>query len=132
MKPVVLIENGTLLRRALRRAEVDLKDLSASNRKAARVVAERARSTSPIGDAKKGHIKNTIRPGGTTRMGVIRVGNTSMPYAGVLHYGTPAGNTTVRGHRAPNPWVIKAAHDTEPSWLNIYYKELKEIIERIG
>lgn len=129
----VEIEGGAKLRRAIRRAaDVDLKELSAANRRAAQTVAARARQTAPIGDSTGGHINTTVRPGGTSTAGVVRVGNKSKPYAGVVHYGTPASRVELPTGFKPNPWVIKAAQDTESQWLNAYYKELKEIIERIG
>lgn len=121
------IDGGVTLRRALRKAGADLKELSTANRKAAATVATRAKALAPVGDDKGGHISATIRAGGTTTAGVVRVGNRSKPYAGVVHYGWRA-----RGITNVKPWVINAARETEPIWLQTYYSELKEIIEKIG
>lgn len=121
------VENGVLLRRAIKKAGIDLKELTAINRRAAQIVADRAKQTAPVGDPKGGHIRVTIRPGATQRAGIVRVGNKSKPYAGVVHYGWRAHNV-----RNVKPWVIIAAQQTEPQWLNQYYQEITEIIERIG
>lgn len=121
------IEGGRELRLALKRAQIDLKELSAINRRAAQIVAERAKQNAPVGDPRRGHIRTTIRAGATQRAGVVRVGNKSKPYAGVIHYGWPKRNV-----KKVKPWVIIAAQDTEPVWLAAYHQELKKIIERIG
>lgn len=122
----VEIENGVQLRRALRRAAVDLKDLTAANRRAAQIVTRRARQTAPIGKDENGHIRETIRAGATQRLGLIRAGNAALPYAGVVHYGDRKRNIV-----NVTPWIINAAEQTEHQWIDIYYNELKTIIERI-
>ena len=121
------IEGGVKLRKALKQANIDLKELTAINRRAAAIVADRAKATAPRGSDKGGHISITVRPGATQRAGIVRVGNKSKPYAGVVHYGWRARNV-----RKVTPWVIIAAQDTEPQWLTQYHEELKRIIERIG
>lgn len=121
------VENGVLLRRAIKKASIDLKELTAINRRAATIVANRAKQTAPVGDSKGGHISVTIRPGATQRAGVVRVGTRSKPYAGVVHYGDRKRNIV-----KVKPWVIIAAQETEPQWLAQYYSEITEIIERIG
>lgn len=121
------VENGVLLRRAIRKAGIDLKELTAINKRAAAIVAARAKQTAPVGEDKGGHIRVTIRPGATQRAGIVRVGNKSKPYAGVVHYGDRKRNI-----KNVKPWVIIAAQETEPQWLAQYYSEITEIIERIG
>lgn len=121
------IEGGVKLRKALKQANIDLKELTAINRRAAATVAARAKQTAPVGSDKGGHISATVRPGATQRAGIVRVGNKSKPYAGVIHYGDRK-----RGIVNVKPWVILAAQQTEPQWLTLYHQELKKIIERIG
>ncbi|MBM7052218.1 hypothetical protein [Rothia sp. ZJ1223] len=123
----VEIEGGRVLRKALKQAQIDLKELSAINRRAAQIVAARAKQLAPVGDNKNGHIAATIRAGATQRAGIVRVGRANRAYAGVVHYGDRKRNI-----RKVRPFVIIAAQETEPQWLEQYYREITEIIERIG
>lgn len=123
----VEVENGPALRRALKKAEIDLKELSAINKRVATIVANRAKEIAPVGHERNGHIRTTVRPGATQRAGIVRVGNKSKPYAGVINMGWRAHNVT-----KVRPWVFQAAKETEPIWLEQYYREITDIIERIG
>lgn len=119
------IKGGRELRRTMKQAGADMKKLSALNREAAQVVAPKAKGGAPVGPAENGHIQNTVRVGATQSAGIIRVGNKRLPYAGKIHYGTPDGAIS------PNPWVVEAAHETEPQWIEIYWSGLMEIIGKI-
>lgn len=128
----VEITNGKMLRAALKKATGSLDELKEAHKDAAKIVALRAQATAPVGDPKNGHVKATVRPGASNRAGIVRAGNNrKIRYGGVVHYGTPASNTTVRGRRKPNPWIQKAARDTEGIWLKPYYDRLTEILESI-
>lgn len=119
------IKGAKELRRTMKQAGVDMKEMSALNRSAAAVVAPVAASRAPIGPPDKGHLQNTVRVGATQKAGIIRVGNARLPYAGKIHYGTPDGVI------APNPWVVEAAHSTEPQWTEIYWAGLMKIVDKI-
>lgn len=119
------IDGGRELRRTMKQAGADMKELSALNRQAAAVVAPMAQAQAPIGPAENGHIASTVRVGATQKAGIIRVGSKRLPYAGVIHYGTPDGVI------APNPWVIEAAQATEPQWTEIYWQGLMHVIGKI-
>lgn len=119
------IKGGRELRRTMKQAGADLKDLSALNKAAAQVVAPKAKAGSPVGPADNGHISNTVRVGATQRAGIIRVGNARLPYAGKVHYGTPDGAVS------PNPWVTNAAHESEPQWTEVYWAGLMKILDNI-
>ena len=121
----VEIQGAAKLRRALKRAGVDMKELSAVNRRAAASVAAAAKPRTPVGPGKNGHLSATVRPGATQRAGIVRVGGKAKPYAGVVHYGWPARNIKA------NPWLIETAHDTENEWVELYMSELNRIIGRI-
>lgn len=119
------IEGGRELRRTLKKAGLDMKDLTAVNRAAANVVLPRAKASTPIGPPKNGHMKSTVRVGATQRAGIIRVGNKGKPYPGAIHWGWPT-----RGIKA-QPWLTSAAKDTENTWINLYWEKLNKVISSV-
>lgn len=122
----VQIEGLRRLRSTLRRAGDDLTDLRDLNRKAIAVVEPVARTGAPLGPGDRGHIRDTTRSSGTKTAAIIRVGNNGrFPYANPIHWGWVA-----RGIR-PNPWVSRAAQQTEPVWTEIYFDGLRLIIRKV-
>ena len=119
------IEGGKELRRTMKQAGGDMKDLSAANRAAASIVAAAAKNTTPVGPPERGHIKTTVRAGATQRAGVVRVGNQRLPYGGSIHWGWPA-----RGIKA-RPWVSQAAQATESRWVDLYWDKLNQSLNKI-
>lgn len=121
----VKVEGAKRLRKTMKAAGADMKDLSRLNKEAANIVLPVAKALAPVGDPKGGSIRNTIRAGATQKAGIIRAGNAKMPYAGMLHYGTPGGFTDVLGRPnalKPQPWVAMAAKQTEPVWVDNYFQ----------
>lgn len=121
----VKVEGLPRLRKTLRAAGADMKDLSKLNKEAANTVVPVAKALAPVGDPKNGHIRNTIRAGATQKAGIIRAGNKKLPYGGVQHFGWPA-----RGIQA-KPWISIAAKQTEPQWVQNYFDGLTKVINKI-
>lgn len=121
----VRVVGGARLRRTLKEAGVDMKDLTAIHKRAANIVLPVAKSTTPIGPEIRGHIQSTVRAGATRSASIIRVGSSRFPYAQPLHWGWHR-----RGIR-PNPWVSRAAQSTEPRWLPLFWDELNRVINRV-
>lgn len=121
----LLVKGGNELRRSLRRAGADLKDLTAINRKAAAVVLPLAKTMAPVGPAAGGHIKTTLRTAATQRRGEIRAGNKSKPYGPILQWGWRAKGIQ------PHNWVVEAAKQTEPTWLALYEAELVNLMQSV-
>lgn len=121
----LIIKGGKELRRSLRRAGLDMKELTSINRQAAAVVLPVAKANAPIGPAKGGHIRNTMRVGATQRRGEIRAGNKSKPYGPILQWGWRAKGLS------PRTWVIEAAQQTEPTWLALYERELLKVLDKV-
>ncbi len=48
-----------------------------------------------------------------------------MPYAGPIHYGWPRRNIE------PQPWLVNAAHDTEPRWSARFMDGIEQILSKI-
>ncbi|QFG13041.1 hypothetical protein PBI_SCHIEBS_12 [Gordonia phage Schiebs] len=118
----VRIEGGARLRRTLKAAGVDMKELSAINRKAANVVATAARPTAPV---RSGALARSVRAGATAKAGVVRAGNKAVPYAGPIHWGWPA-----RGIE-PHPWIADAAQATESEWVAQYFEHVEDVLDSV-
>lgn len=121
----VRVEGARELRRTLKAAGVNMKDLQKLNKEAANTVLPAAKALTPVGDPANGHIKSTLRTGATQRAGIIRAGNKGKPYGGVQHYGWPARNIEAQ------PWLAEAAKATEPQWVQTYFDGLMKIVNSI-
>lgn len=119
------IEGGRQLRSTLKKAGLDMKDLTAVNRSAAQAVLPLAKSSTPLGPPRAGHMKTTVRVGATQRAGLIRVGNKTKPYPGAIHWGWPARNIKAQ------PWLTNAAKATESKWLDLYWDKLNKTIDSV-
>ncbi|WP_144659049.1 HK97 gp10 family phage protein [Paenarthrobacter nicotinovorans] len=130
----VKVEGGKRLRKTMKAAGADMKDLSRLNKEAANIVVPVAKALAPVGDPRGGSIRNTIRAGATQKAGIIRAGNAKMPYGGMLHYGTPGGFTDSLGRAhplKPQPWIAMAAKQTEPQWVDNYFEGLMKVLDGI-
>ncbi|WP_165217242.1 HK97 gp10 family phage protein [Schaalia sp. ZJ1691] len=119
---VVQIEGARELRRQLKAAGDDLKDLSAAHRKAADIAARAARTAAPV---KTGRLAGSIRASGTKTAGIIRAGRKAIPYANPIEFGWAA-----RGIKA-HPFLTVSAKRTEPVWVPIYMQELEKTLDKV-
>lgn len=130
----VRVEGATRLRNTLRAAGVDMKDLTRLNREAANIVLPVAKALTPVSPTRKRHVRTTLRAAATQKAGIIRAGNTAMPYAGVIHFGTSRGYTDSLGRTRAiqaQPWISLAAKQTEPDWVDNYFDGLMAVINTI-
>jgi len=124
----VRLEGGAKLRRELKEAGVDLKDLTRLHREVADIVLPVARSTAPEGPEAGGHIRSSIRAGATRSASIIRVGTTvagAFPYANPIHWGW------FRHGIKPNSWVSRAAQQTEAAWAPRFFAGIDRILDQI-
>jgi hypothetical protein len=121
----VRVEGAKRLRSTLKAAGLDMKDLTKLNKEAAQIVVPVAQALAPVGSPVNGHIRTTIRAGATQRAGIIRAGNSKMPYGGPIHFGWPA-----RGIES-QPWIAIAAKQTEPQWVDNYFDGLMKVINSV-
>lgn len=131
----VQIVGGNRLRSTMRKAGMDVKELSAINKEAAGTVANAARLRAPVGKPGRkrgrgrpksgGALKASIRAGATTKAGVIRAGSKRVPYANVQHWGWPR-----RGIRAKH-FVSDAAVATESIWVKNYERKMNQVIKKV-
>lgn len=116
------VAGGRELRRTLRKAGLDMKQLTAVNRRAAETVVRAALPATP---RRSGALAQSVRAGATQRAGIVRAGRKAMPYAGPIHWGWPA-----RGIE-PQPWLQNAAQATEPVWFQQYENEIKNLLRSV-
>ena len=137
----VRVQGARRLRATLRKAGVDVKQLKSINLEAARIVSAAAIGTAPVGGPyksrgrgrprKPGRLKASIRPGATTRAGVVKAGGSRLPYAGPVHWGWPKQPGRQGSGIRANPWISNAAQYTEPTWLRAYEAKVREVINSV-
>lgn len=131
----VQVHGGDELRRSMRKAGLDVKELTAINKRAASTVAATAKARAPIGKPSTrrgrgrrkapGSLQRSIRPGATTKAGVIRAGSSRVPYANVQHWGWPSRNIR------PKHFISDAAIATEPVWVADYERHMRDVIRKV-
>lgn len=110
------------LKRTMRQAGVDVKQLSKINREAASFVANASRLPAP---KRSGRLAASIRAGATQKAGVVRAGRKSLPYANPIHWGWFR-----RGIR-PQPWLSNTAQATESGWRPLYEQHMNDVIDQV-
>lgn len=122
-KAAVQVTGARELRAALKRMDKrltdDLKDVHSD---AGELVAERARHYVPY---LTGRLHDTIRT--DRRIGGVSVlaGRTSVPYAGVIHFGWPAHNIE------PQPFLYEAIEDKADEVANLYALGIEVLVEKL-
>lgn len=112
------------LRRALREAEKDVKEIRAANKSAGEVIEQDSRSHTVPKLTRK--LMRSIRNAPTTKLARVRAGGARAPYAGVVHYGDPN-----RGHEA-NEFFHESASRKWQKVRAAYVKYVEEIGKKIS
>ncbi|WP_069160080.1 hypothetical protein [Nocardia altamirensis] len=120
--PSVHVQGAARLEATLRRAAAGMDELRQVHRAAAAMVAVRARSLAPH---RSGRLVGTVRVSGTRRGGMVRVGDNTTPYAGPIHWGWPARAI------AADPFVARAAQQSEPGWVGLYARHRDELLDQV-
>jgi hypothetical protein len=120
--PVVQVDGARELRRTLKAAGDDLEDLKHVHATVARYVSLRAAAMAP---RKSGRLAGSVRGSQAKTSATVRAGGARVPYANVIHWGWP------RRHIAANPFLVNAAHTTEPTWTNYYLREVERIMGKV-
>lgn len=104
----------------MRRAGRDLGQMREAHADVARQVV--AATHAP---RRSGRLAGSVRPGATQTSALARAGGARLRYAAPIHWGWPA-----RGIR-PQPFLVDAAHRTEPAWILTYQAAVARIVDRI-
>lgn len=131
----ITVDGARELRRTLKRAGVDVKELKATHKSSAQIVMTRAASLCPVApitmtSAVPGLLKDTLRAAGTQTAAIVRAGNNrssakGVPYAGPIHWGWHRRNIK------PNLFLTRAASETEPKWVESYWTHIHNILDEI-
>lgn len=122
-KPAVRVEGAREFRAAMKRMGADLSDLTAINKAASSIVAQRAREYVP---RLSGRLEGSIRAGATRTRGYVKAGNNGIPYAGVIHFGWP-------GHGIePDPFLYDASDDRRGEVIDRYEAHIEALVEKVG
>lgn len=128
----VRVTNLNKLVRNLRQAGADMQELKDVNKRVADIVLPVALAKTPTDGGK---LKGTGRTAGTAREAIIRFGFKATPYAGVTHYGTPAGYRDSKGRdkdQSAQPWLADAASETERVWVELYWTALMRVVDSVA
>lgn len=116
------VEGLKNLRRTIRQAGGDTKDLRNANLAAAQTIVPIAAGLAP---KVTGRLAASIRAGATQKAGMVRAGRKLIPYANPVHWGWPKRNIE------PNPWIASAAAANEELWLKVYEQHIDRILGKI-
>lgn len=118
----VRVEGARELRRALKRAGVDLADLKEANARVSAYVAGIAASRAP---RRSGALAASTRGNKAAGRASVSAGSARLAYAGPIHWGWPA-----RGIK-PQPWIADTAQQTEAIWLADYSRAIDAVIKKV-
>jgi len=121
--PTVKVEGARELRRALKNVETGTADLKSVHADAAKIVEQRASELVP---RRSGRLDSSLRSTGQARQGVVRAGQASVPYAGVIHFGWPAHNI------APQPFLYDALDQRTTEVVDLYQERVDRLIKDNG
>lgn len=132
-EPVYRVEGGRTLRRTLREAGSDLQELRDAHQQAADIAARAAVALAP---ERSGDLRNNIRAAGTKTAGIVRAGNnTSLQYAGPVHWGWPTRPNAEKGWRGgpinPNTFMVDGAEQSRHRWEPIYERAVERAIANV-
>lgn len=108
--------------RDMRRAGNDVNKFKHVHGDIGEMVAARAKQLAP---KKTGKLAGSIKSRPTQRLTKIHYGGARIPYAGLIHWGSPKRG--IKGSR----FVTRAAKETEPQWTNLYLQEIEKILGNI-
>ena len=93
-------------------------DMKETHKRAAAIVIEGAKRYVPV---VSGKLAASIRDGSTQRMGRVRIGSASVPYAGPIHFGWPARAIK------PQPFIYDALDGRRREVANLYAERIDSL-----
>lgn len=107
------------LNRALNKAGVDAQNMRDLMHSIGMIAVRDAQARAPVAS---GALRNSIRAGRGKTKAVVRAGGARVPYAGVIHYGTPDGTYT------PRTFLLTAIQSKRGEILNRFNTGLEDIL----
>lgn len=121
-RPQVEITGARELRRTMRQAGVDMKEMKETNSSVSRIVVQAAAARAP---KVSGRLAAGLKALASQTAARVRAGSKAVPYAGPIHWGWPKRNIK------PNPFIADAAQATKTTWLGEYQKRIDQILNKI-
>jgi hypothetical protein len=122
-RATVQVEGARALRRQLKAAGVDMADLKRAHEAVGNLVANASRPKVPTGETRR--LVGSLRAARAVGSATVRAGSASVPYARPIHWGWPA-----RGIR-PQRFLWDTAKATEDQWLDVYWREIDQILAQV-
>lgn len=122
-RPQVEVKGAKELRKQLKSAGDDLKDLKATHKKIAQIVEFDALQLAPV---VTGGLVGSIRASGTQTSAIVRAGRSSVPYAGPIHWGWPARNIEAQ------PFLVDAQSEKYEDWMHEYTQLVDRALNKIS
>lgn len=94
-------------------------DMKETHRRAGEIVVQGAKRFVPV---RTGKLLESMRSNPTMRMGRVRVGSASVPYAGPIHFGWPA--RSIR----PQPFIYDVLDDRRNEIVQLYTQRIDQLI----
>ena len=116
---VLAIKGLSRFRATLKAAGADMADLKGANVDVGNIVASRSKA---IGPNRSGHLVGSVVPAKTVARARVR---SSLIYAPVIHWGWPRRNIR------PNRFVLRAAEETRPEWMEEYERSLQKLANTV-
>lgn len=118
-KPIVTIEGARRLRSTMKRAGVDLGQMSDAHQKVGQIVITAAAPRAP---RQTGRLAGSLRASRTRASAVVR---SRLVYAGVQEYGWPAHGI------AEHAFVRGGAKTSEPVWVAAYASAVDKALSQV-
>lgn len=122
-RPQVEVKGAKELRKQLKSAGDDLKDLKATHKKIAQIVEFDALQLAPV---VTGGLVGSIRASGTQTSAIVRAGRSSVAYAGPIHWGWPARNIEAQ------PFLVDAQSEKYEDWMHEYTQLVDRALNKIS
>jgi hypothetical protein len=119
--PAIEVEGADELRRALKEAGDQSKDLNKANKAAGEVVVVEARTIVPV---LSGALSRSIKASAGKTKASVKAGG-SLAYGAVIHFGWPAHGIE------PQPFLYDALDARRGEVVKVYEERMAEIVARI-
>ena len=123
------VEGARELRATMRRAGIDLSDLTDANAAVAMLIATAATSGAP---RRTGRLAGSNRPNRAKTKAVVRAGGAGVPYANAIHWGVgPRAGLRGPHNIRRRPWIWDAANAKQDQVIDLYWTKVQQAIWKI-
>lgn len=133
MDAAITVSGAKELRKALRQADPKGAPMKAIHAEIAADVEGAARPLVPV---RSGRLLKSLRSSGTISKAIVRLGRSTVRYAGPVHFGWPTRPNPARGWRGgpirPNPFLYAAIDRRHDEVIGAYHAGLAAAVAKAG